>query len=323
MSTYLCHKRGFSLISKFSLHKYIPGFRKFAHSATANDGRTPTFSYSPLVSSLLISFGFWNIIGFINFVKQRKAVESYCNQLSRETNIKPHIMMWMPELLYSFLSLELQKLSALCTALLSNTAYPPLSTALIRLYHYYYNINLENCYLKNLNDYKTLTDLFVRSPDLSKFTVPKHTLMISPCEGTVEGLGQVERNHKSAILKIKGQECSLYQLLGFNEGLFDQFSDRRSLNYLIIYLSPGDLHRFYGPIGFSHISTTQITGFSSRLMSKYDFRSYATKLCLNHRVVLSGTSDWGTFLLVPVGARNVGSIRLTDGVITFLILDRL
>jgi phosphatidylserine decarboxylase len=79
------------------------------------------------------------------------------------------------------------------------------------------------------------------------------------------------------------------------------------LYYCVIYLAPGDYHRFHSPVSWVVTSRRHFAGelFS---VSPYLQRTLPGLFTLNERVVLLGRWRWGFFSYTPVGATNVGSI---------------
>lgn len=84
---------------------------------------------------------------------------------------------------------------------------------------------------------------------------------------------------------------------------------RHSLYYVVIYLAPGDYHRFHSPTNWVVERRRHFAGelFS---VSPYLQRTLPGLFTLNERVVLLGRWRYGFFSYVPVGATNVGSIKI-------------
>lgn len=82
-----------------------------------------------------------------------------------------------------------------------------------------------------------------------------------------------------------------------------------ALYYAVIYLAPGDYHRFHSPTNWVVERRRHFAGelFS---VSPYLQRTLPGLFTLNERVVLLGRWRWGFFSFVPVGATNVGSIKV-------------
>lgn len=81
------------------------------------------------------------------------------------------------------------------------------------------------------------------------------------------------------------------------------------LYYMVVYLAPGDYHRFHSPVSWV---VSQRRHFAGELysVSPYLVRTLPGLFTLNERVVLLGRWRWGFFSYTPVGATNVGSIKI-------------
>ncbi|RLL97109.1 hypothetical protein CFD26_105278 [Aspergillus turcosus] len=86
-------------------------------------------------------------------------------------------------------------------------------------------------------------------------------------------------------------------------------TSNNALYYVVIYLAPGDYHRFHSPVSWVVESRRHFAGelFS---VSPYLQRHLPGLFTLNERVALLGRWRWGFFGYIPVGATNVGSIKI-------------
>ncbi|KZT68841.1 phosphatidylserine decarboxylase [Daedalea quercina L-15889] len=82
-----------------------------------------------------------------------------------------------------------------------------------------------------------------------------------------------------------------------------------SLFFAVIYLAPGDYHRFHSPAAWVVEKRRHFVGdlFS---VSPWMVDKLADVFVLNERVALLGRWKYGFFGMVPVGATNVGSIKI-------------
>ncbi|KAK5144549.1 phosphatidylserine decarboxylase 1 [Rachicladosporium monterosium] len=80
-----------------------------------------------------------------------------------------------------------------------------------------------------------------------------------------------------------------------------------TLYYCVVYLAPGDYHRFHSPASWVVQSRRHFAG-ELYSVSPYLVRSLPGLFTLNERVVLLGKWKYGFFSYTPVGATNVGSI---------------
>ena len=82
-----------------------------------------------------------------------------------------------------------------------------------------------------------------------------------------------------------------------------------ALYYLVIYLAPGDYHRFHSPTSWVVEKRRHFAG-ELYSVSPYLQKTLPGLFTLNERVVLLGRWRWGFFSFTPVGATNVGSIKI-------------
>ena len=82
-----------------------------------------------------------------------------------------------------------------------------------------------------------------------------------------------------------------------------------ALYYIVVYLAPGDYHRFHSPVSWVVESRRHFAG-ELYSVSPYLQRTLPGLFCLNERVCLLGRWRWGFFSYTPVGATNVGSIKI-------------
>ncbi|TFK63688.1 phosphatidylserine decarboxylase [Pluteus cervinus] len=82
-----------------------------------------------------------------------------------------------------------------------------------------------------------------------------------------------------------------------------------SLFFTVIYLAPGDYHRFHSPTAWVVEKRRHFVGelFS---VSPWMAKRLENLFVLNERVALLGRWKHGFFGMVPVGATNVGSIKV-------------
>ena len=92
-------------------------------------------------------------------------------------------------------------------------------------------------------------------------------------------------------------------------GEIPRLSADHKLFFLVVYLAPGDYHRFHSPATWVVERRRHFTGdlFS---VSPYIANRLRNLFVLNERVALLGRWKYGFFSMVPVGATNVGSIRI-------------
>lgn len=79
--------------------------------------------------------------------------------------------------------------------------------------------------------------------------------------------------------------------------------------YLVIYLAPGDYHRYHSPAHFIALYRRHIPGYLEPVLPAY-VKKHKDVLKDNERVNLLGEWTHGLFALSFVGALNVGSIKI-------------
>lgn len=105
-------------------------------------------------------------------------------------------------------------------------------------------------------------------------------------------------------------------------------TNQTALYYVVIYLAPGDYHRFHSPTAWVAEKRRHFAG-ELYSVSPYLQRTLPGLFTLNERVVLLGRWRWGFFSMTPVGATNVGSIVInfdkelrTNSLLTDTAADR-
>ncbi|KAI5367537.1 putative phosphatidylserine decarboxylase [Septoria linicola] len=101
-----------------------------------------------------------------------------------------------------------------------------------------------------------------------------------------------------------------------------------ALYYCVVYLAPGDYHRFHSPVSWVVESRRHFAG-ELYSVSPYLVKSLPGLFTLNERVVLLGRWKYGFFSYTPVGATNVGSIVInfdkelrTNSLLTDTLADK-
>lgn len=84
---------------------------------------------------------------------------------------------------------------------------------------------------------------------------------------------------------------------------------KKRLFFTVIYLAPGDYHRFHSPANWVVERRRHFAG-ELYSVSPYLQNRLPNLFTLNERVVLLGRWKYGMFSMTPVGATNVGSIKI-------------
>ncbi|TPX44519.1 phosphatidylserine decarboxylase [Synchytrium endobioticum] len=130
-----------------------------------------------------------------------------------------------------------------------------------------------------------------------------------PCTGSHAHL--VSKDHFASVNTI---DYSLERMMGEST---DTIDTKRSLNmvgdkalfFVVVYLAPGDYHRFHSPTDWVVDRRRHFAGELFSVSPKV-VRLMQNLFVLNERVVLLGHWRYGMFSMIPIGATNVGSIRI-------------
>ncbi|XP_044259851.1 phosphatidylserine decarboxylase proenzyme, mitochondrial isoform X4 [Tribolium madens] len=168
----------------------------------------------------------------------------------------------------------------------------------------------------SLWSYPSLADFFARPLKNGIRTIDHESDLVSPCDGTVLHFGTV---HTGEIEQVKGVTYSLENFLGENtwNNNNNNVKDYRTsllhnahtLYQCVIYLAPGDYHRFHSPANWK---PTHRRHFHGELLSVSPrIAKWVPGLfCLNERAVYLGSWDHGFFSYAAVGATNVGTVKV-------------
>ncbi|PRP84400.1 hypothetical protein PROFUN_08080 [Planoprotostelium fungivorum] len=139
--------------------------------------------------------------------------------------------------------------------------------------------------------------------------------VVSPADGKILHFGEIQED---TVEQIKGITYELSDFFG--EDLHRLRKERRALDvdpnsvkkklyHCVIYLAPGDYHGFHSPTEWKITDRRHFPGHLFPVAPAVVSRVQGL-FALNERVVLTGEWPHGFFSYTPVGATNVGSIKL-------------
>ncbi|KAF0312874.1 Phosphatidylserine decarboxylase proenzyme, mitochondrial [Amphibalanus amphitrite] len=188
-----------------------------------------------------------------------------------------------------------------------------------------FGCKMEEAAEPDLLAYDSLSALFRRELKPGARPVDPHCPLVSPCDGTVLHLGPVDSGR---LEQVKGVTYTLNKFLGPSDwetgpqvsapGDHDEHAayhqrlvtlPGNSLFHCVIYLAPGDYHRFHSPADWTVRHRRHFPGdllSVSPLVANW----IAGVFCLNERAIYTGKWRHGFFSFAAVGATNVGSIRV-------------
>jgi len=178
-----------------------------------------------------------------------------------------------------------------------------IKNVLIRLYIALFKIKLDEYLIKNISEYKSLNDFFIRELDMSfREDLDNSDNIISPCDGTIAGFGNIDNN---TFIHAKKYKYSINELIN------EKSNDFNNGKFINIYLEPKDCHRIYMPCDADLIKVTHVPG---KLYSVAPYATYGIKnlYSKNERVILNFSNKDFKMSMIMVGAVNVGCITLSD-----------
>ncbi|WWC63389.1 phosphatidylserine decarboxylase [Kwoniella dejecticola CBS 10117] len=115
--------------------------------------------------------------------------------------------------------------------------------------------------------------------------------------------------HDGKVAKVLGKLAWFGNKTSSKSELPKITTPENKLYFMVVYLAPGDYHRFHSPTTWIVERRRHFTGdlFS---VSPYIANRMKDLFVLNERVALLGRWKYGFYSMVPVGATNVGSIRI-------------
>lgn len=204
-------------------------------------------------------------------------------------------------------------------------------TPVLQLYANTFGCNLVEADIDDLKQYRNLGEFFRRS--LKPGVRPIHgdeNAVVSPADGTILHMGSA----KDGLLEqVKGITYTIESFLGpntwteterlgesgpsldYQKSLLKHYqasspeSCPTDLYYCVIYLAPGDYHRFHSPANWT---VNFRRHFPGKLYSvRPTFVSWFPNVfSVNERVAYMGSWKYGFFSMAPVGATNVGSMKI-------------
>ncbi|CAD5113225.1 unnamed protein product [Dimorphilus gyrociliatus] len=216
------------------------------------------------------------------------------------------------DLQFEGISVKLYKFLPLSTlsrvwGFLNNLTLPVfLREPILKLYINTFSCNLSEAAIRDLTYYKNLAEFFRRKLRPEVRPIDKTADLVSPSDGRILHFGSCSNGN---LEQVKGVKFRIFALLGKTE--LDQRlkEENVDLYYCTIYLAPGDYHRFHAPADW------QITfrrHFPGKLLSVSAIiaRKVRGLFTINERVVYTGHWKHGFFGMIPIGATNVGNIKI-------------
>jgi len=152
--------------------------------------------------------------------------------------------------------------------------------------------------------YVSLNKLFIRALESNRNIENDDKAFISPCDSLVMECGQLLEYQ---LMQIKGMSYHVGEFLG-DEIEFSNIKKVENGEYINLYLSPKDYHRYHAPLDMKISRIVHIPG-KLYPVNKPALKNKKNLFIENERVVLQCHSTYDKlFYLVMVGALNVGQI---------------
>ncbi|GGO06207.1 archaetidylserine decarboxylase [Saccharibacillus kuerlensis] len=156
-----------------------------------------------------------------------------------------------------------------------------------------------------MNEFRSLTDFFIREIDLDRRPVDEDPLaVVSPVDGYVQCYGEITDDHR---FEVKGKSYTFEELTSM-KAADTNFGGGR---FIILYLSPTQYHRFHSPLAGEGRLAAEL-GQRSLPVNKAGWKYGGRLLSFNHRVVFEIRRQSEAMLMIAVGALNVNSVVFSN-----------
>uniref|UniRef100_A0A182VVZ2 phosphatidylserine decarboxylase n=1 Tax=Anopheles minimus TaxID=112268 RepID=A0A182VVZ2_9DIPT len=216
-----------------------------------------------------------------------------------------------------YCSLPLRVMSR-CWGWMADRKVPkPVRPMIYGLYSTTFGVKMEEAATDNFKEYRSLGEFFTRPLKEDARPIDPNTSFVSPCDGRILHFGTAST---SQIEQVKGVSYSLEAFLGpptwtkkdapeMVEKVKKKPSPDSVLYQCVIYLAPGDYHRFHSPTLWKPELRRHFSGELLSVSPK--IAGWIPGLfCLNERAVYIGKWKHGFFSYTAVGATNVGSVEI-------------
>ena len=176
---------------------------------------------------------------------------------------------------------------------------------MIKYFMHHYQIQLNECSRKNINEYKSFNDFFTRELSLNNRPIAENVkLIISPVDGTVAQFGSIKLGQ---LMQVKGTNYRLDEFLNHHEHLIKIYENGY---FMSIYLAPYNYHRVHLPCEGTLVSAEMVSGKTHRVDQKA-LKTIKNLYVENQRLISNFESNIFNFSLIMVAALNVSSMSIT------------
>jgi len=173
---------------------------------------------------------------------------------------------------------------------------------LIRNFVKIYSVDVEEVLLPVPDGFDSFNAFFIRAlADDARKIDPTPHVIASPVDGTVSAAGRID---KEQIFQAKGIRYSLLDLLATDT---EEAKIYAGGDFATIYLAPYNYHRIHAPLAGELVAARYVPGklFSVNVATVNHLPGLFVR---NERLVCHMATEAGPYVLIFVGAMNVGSI---------------
>lgn len=186
---------------------------------------------------------------------------------------------------------------------LANSKNKFIKNSFIKIFCYFYQINMAEAVEQNPLNYPTFHDFFIRRLKLNARAIASDKNSIaSPADGVISQMGKITQGK---LIQAKGKDYKLEALLVNNQELVEKFQDGF---FQTIYLAPHNYHRVHMPVSGILRKMIYVPGklYSVSLFTAENIPDLFAK---NERVICLFDTEFGPMAVILVGAMIVGSIN--------------
>jgi phosphatidylserine decarboxylase len=186
---------------------------------------------------------------------------------------------------------------------LSNIRWRPFKNTFIRVFCYFFPVDLSETPNPKINDFEHFNAFFTRP--LRADCRPKAcAVLTSPADGRISQLGQLAGPDADQMIQAKGLSYTLSELVGSA----DQLDAYRGGQWITIYLAPYNYHRVHSPCDGQLVRATRLGGelFS---VSEKTALAIPKLYARNERLVCHFEHSLGPVLVIMVAALMVAGIE--------------
>lgn len=166
-----------------------------------------------------------------------------------------------------------------------------------------YNINLQECYKQNLNDYETFNKFFTRKLNMNFRPIDQDPCsLIIPADGIISQIGKITETY---IFRVKNSSYYLDELLAGHDSIINLFKNG---SFVVIYIPPYDCHRVYMPCTGKLHEVLYIPGELFSVHPKI-VNNIPHILSRNEKIICIFDTEFGYIAQILIGAAIVGSIE--------------